>query len=130
MSLIEKTHTITISHPDIDHDHDEFIALVNQLETVADPDFAALFDQLIVHTKRHFDRENAFMEQYGFPALAEHKGEHHRVLGELNQFKKRVDKGMIGFGRSYIKDRLPQWFTLHVTTMDSALAAHILRKTA
>jgi len=39
--------------------------------------------------------------------------------------KTRVDKGMITFGRSFVRDRLPQWFGLHVTTMDSALVAHI-----
>jgi hypothetical protein len=32
---------------------------------------------------------------------------------------------MIAFGRSFVRERLPQWFGLHVTTMDSALAAHI-----
>jgi len=53
------------------------------------------------------------------------QGEHQRVLGEFKQFKTRIDKGMIAFGRSFVRERLPQWFGLHVTTMDSALAAHI-----
>jgi hypothetical protein len=43
----------------------------------------------------------------------------------LNQFKKRVDKGLIGFGRNYIKERMPDWFALHAATMDSALAMHL-----
>lgn len=130
MSLIEKTAAITISHPEIDADHDVFIELVNKLEICSDAEFGTLFTELFTHTQQHFERENALMAEFKFPAIDEHKGEHHRVLGELTQFKKRVDKGMISFGRAYIKDRIPQWFSLHVTTMDSALNAHIKQKSA
>jgi len=84
-----------------------------------------LFQQLYEHTEQHFDQENQLMKQFAYPGEIEHKGEHQRVLGEFKQFKTRVDKGMIAFGRSFVRERLPQWFGLHVTTMDSALAAHI-----
>lgn len=65
------------------------------------------------------------MLQFAYPGEIEHKSEHQRVLGEFKQFRSRVDKGMIAFGRSFIRERLPQWFELHVTTMDSALVAHM-----
>ena len=67
------------------------------------------------------------MQQSGFPATAEHKGEHHRVLGELSQFTRQLEKGRSMMARAYVKERLPGWFTLHITTMDSALAAHLKR---
>jgi hemerythrin len=125
MALIEKTGLLKVGYELIDNDHDEFISLLNQMDAAANADFPALFQQLYEHTEQHFDRENRLMKQFGFPAEIEHKGEHQRVLGEFKQFKTRVDKGMIAFGRSFVRDRLPQWFGLHVTTMDSALAAHI-----
>jgi len=125
MALIEKNGFLLVGHAPIDHDHDEFITLLNQLDAADNGDFPALFQQLLAHTEQHFDRENQLMEQSAFPAEAEHKGEHQRVLGELKQFKKRVDKGLITFGRSLARERLPQWLELHVRTMDSALAAHI-----
>jgi len=99
--------------------------LLNQLDSAANADFPVLFQQLYEHTEQHFDRENQLMKQVAFPAESEHKGEHQRVLGEFKQFKTRVDKGLITFGRSFVRDRLPQWFQLHVQTMDSALVAHI-----
>jgi hemerythrin len=114
MALIEKTGVLTVGYDPIDNDHDEFISLLNQLDSAGNADFSALFQQLYEHTEQHFDRENRLMKQFGFPAEIEHK-----------EFKTRVDKGMIAFGRSFVRDRLPQWFGLHVTTMDSALAAHI-----
>lgn len=124
-SLIEKNGFILVDHDPIDYDHDEFVMLLSRLNTADNNDFPALFQQLFEHTEQHFERENRFMEQSAFPAQTEHKGEHLRVLGEFKQFKKRVDKGMIAFGRSFARERLPQWFELHVTTMDSALAAHL-----
>ena len=125
MALIEKSGSAVVGYDPIDRDHQEFIDLLNRLDAAGNADFPALFGQLFEHTERHFTLENQLMEQFGFPAAAEHKGEHLRVLGEFKQFSKRVDKGLVAFGRSFVRERLPQWFELHVTTMDSALAAHI-----
>lgn len=125
MALIEKTGALTVAYDLIDNDHDEFISLLNKLDTADNANFPALFQQLYEQTEQHFERENQLMEQFSFPGETKHKGEHQRVLGEFKQFKSRVDKGLIAFGRSFVKDRLPQWFGLHVTTMDSALVAHI-----
>jgi hemerythrin-like metal-binding protein len=125
MALIEKNTVLIVGYDLIDRDHDEFIALLNQLDTAGNADFPALFQKLHEHTEQHFDRENQLMQQFAYPGEIEHTGEHQRVLGEFKQFKTRVNKGMITFGRSFVRERLPQWFGLHVTTMDSALVAHI-----
>jgi len=125
MALIEKSGPLLLGYEPVDKDHDEFITLLNQLCYADNADFPALFQHLFEHIERHFDKENQLMKQFAFPAEAEHKGEHLRVLGEFKQFKKRVDKGLIRFGRSFVNERLPPWFELHVSTMDSALVAHI-----
>jgi hemerythrin-like metal-binding protein len=125
MALIEKTSLPKVDHERIDNDHEEFIGLLNQLDAAGNADFPALFQQLYEHAEQHFDRENQLMKDFAYSGEIEHKGEHQRVLGEFRQFKTRVDKGMITFGRSFVRERLPQWFGLHVTTMDGALAAHI-----
>ena len=117
--------SIKVGYAPIDQDHQAFVDLLNQLASADNKTFPALFQQLFEHTERHFELENQLMEHFSFPAITEHKGEHLRVLGEFKQFKKRVDKGLIAFGRSFVNERLPQWFTLHASTMDSALAAHI-----
>ncbi len=125
MALIEKNDIHSVGYDPIDNDHDEFIDLLNKLDTADNAGFPALFRQLYEQTEQHFERENQLMKQSSYPGESEHKSEHQRVLGEFKQFKTRVDKGLIAFGRSFVKDRLPQWFGLHVTTMDSALAIHI-----
>lgn len=125
MSLIDAASVATVGYQAIDSDHHEFVLLVNQLDAASNADFPLLFQQLLQHTEQHFAMENQLMADYGFPAETEHKGEHFRLLGEFKQFKNFVDKGMIAFGRSFIRERLSRWFLLHARTMDSALAAHM-----
>lgn len=125
MALIEKSGSTTLDYDPIDRDHEQFVDLLNQLDTIGNADFTALFKQLFEHTEQHFALENQLMEQFAFPAIAEHKDEHLRVLAEFKQFNQRIEKGLIAFGRSFVRERLPQWFELHVATMDSALVAHV-----
>jgi hemerythrin-like metal-binding protein len=42
-------------------------------------------DRLIEFTRMHFWSEEQLMEQAGFPGLAEHRAEHHRMLAEMLQ---------------------------------------------
>lgn len=125
MALLDVNNVPCLAEQAIDDDHQEFVELLNQLDAAGNAEFTGLFQKLYEHTQVHFDKENQLMADSGFPAEAEHRGEHQRVLAEFKQFKTRVDKGLIAFGRSFVKERLPQWFTLHVATMDSALAAHL-----
>lgn len=125
MTLIEKNGALTVGYGPIDNDHDEFISLLKQLEAAADEDFPALFRQLYDHTQRHFGHENQLMQDCAFPAETVHKDEHERLLGEFTQFKALVDKGLLAFGRTFVDERLPQWFWWHAMTMDSALAAYL-----
>lgn len=126
MSIIEWDNDSFLLDMEImDTTHKEFVSLINQLSTANDDDFVTLFNKLISHTQIHFLQEQKLMIDSNFPVYAEHKDEHQRILGELNLFNKRVDKGLIAFGRNYINDRMPEWFRLHAASMDSALAAHL-----
>jgi hemerythrin-like metal-binding protein len=133
MPVIETTHpplidwdtrAFTLGVPDMDATHRQFIELLNRLDNTVNSEFGALFTRLIEHTQAHFADEETRMRLCDFPATVEHTSEHRRVLAELAQIRKQVDKGLISFGRAYVRDGLPGWFRLHATTMDSALAAH------
>ena len=117
MELSKTIHYISVGCAPIDQDHEEFISLLDKLDKADNADFRVLFQELYRHTEEHFERENRLMRQTSFPAETEHVGEHMRVLGEIRQFKSRVDKGLIAFGRAFVKERLPSWFQLHISTM-------------
>ena len=131
MSIIEwNDRLFLLGIPDMDNTHKEFVELLNQLWDAADTEFGKLFDEFIHHTTVHFQNEEELMLACRFPAIAEHKDEHLRILGELNQFKRSVDKGLIALGRNYIRERMPEWFRLHAATMDSALAMQLKKTVA
>lgn len=122
---MSETKLISLNFAPIDEEHQTFVDLINKMNTSDNVLFATLYQQLLEHTEQHFEHENQLMEQYQFPAMTEHRGEHNRVLGEIKDFKKRVDRGLTPFAKAFVIERLVPWFNLHLPTMDSALIAHI-----
>jgi hemerythrin-like metal-binding protein len=114
-----------LGHDVIDRDHRAFADLVSTIQASDNVAFPTLFRELIAHTREHFEREDALMVQYACPSLREHRSEHERVLGELQQFLARVDRGFVSFGRAFVLERLVPWFELHILSMDSALVVHL-----
>ena len=112
---------------EMDATHREFTALVNLLLESDDADFAALFAKLLDHCRRHFTSEGRLMRISRFPALNEHEGEHHRIYGDLVQMHRAVQRGRLALPRAFVKQGLEEWFTLHLSSMDAALAAHLKR---
>jgi hemerythrin len=112
---------------EMDANHREFIALVDLLAECDDTDFAALFGKLLEHCRLHFTGEGRLMRISRFPALNEHEGEHHRIYGDLVQMHRAVQRGRVALPRAFVKEGLVEWFALHLTSMDAALAAHLKR---
>lgn len=119
------THYTPLGYDPIDQDHTEFLQLLSRLKQCEDNEFPLLFEHMLDHCERHFDRENQLMQQFAFPAESEHSSEHRRVLNELRGFKSRVDQGRLDFCRTFLQTEFPQWFQLHASTMDSAVVFHI-----
>jgi len=109
----------------MDATHREFVDLVNRLGTCDRDRFVEFFPTLVSHTRAHFAAEEGMMETSGFPAIAEHRSEHARVLGDLEHLGTQLAKGRFQLARAYVSEQLPDWFALHAETMDSALAAHL-----
>jgi len=65
------------------------------------------------------------MKETGFPAKREHIEEHRRVLADLEAMLERAEHGRMRLPREFIKNHMPEWFQLHLVTMDSALAQHL-----
>lgn len=117
----------TLGLEEMDGTHREFAALVETMNQAGDDQFIFLFQKLVEHTRLHFAEEGRLMRLGKFPALAEHEGEHARVLGDLLQFNRVVQRGRLPLARSYVRSGLKDWFELHLSTMDRALATHLLR---
>jgi hemerythrin len=116
---------IALGVPAMDRSHREMADLVNRMADCSNASFVYLYPDLVTHTHSHFATEEVLMRETRFPATAEHRSEHARVLGELEAFRQRLAGGRIAMARAYVAEQLPAWFAVHLATMDSALAAHV-----
>lgn len=116
---------VNLGVAEMDHTHQEFVEILEQMQTLNGGEFQQSFIELAEHTERHFGHELELMRESNFPALGEHKADHERILGQLTQFRSRVIQGRVQLAQAFVKEQLPSWFETHLTTMDSALAAHL-----
>lgn len=110
--------------PAMDNAHRAFVAELNRLASAPDDRFAAGFHALIASMERDFREEEELMEAIGFPGVQAHSEQHARVLGGMHHAASRVMEGDLATGRGAV-EFLQQWFRLHLSTMDLALAVAI-----
>ncbi len=117
-------------------DHREATLLTNKLhaqlqELIASPeaDRQPATDTLIAlynHDKEHFAREEAEMERTGFPAYGCHKGEHDRVLAEMEEILNGWQAGMAPEQlEQYLNGTAAPWLINHISTMDTVTAMFV-----
>lgn len=114
--------------PEIDEDHDGFFANIGALraalcggkQVVDGTDVA----ELAIYAERHFAREEALMEATNYPALEDHRNEHHRARGILMGFRndhldgRRVDTiAVLLF--------LESWLISHIAHTDQRMSDHL-----
>jgi hemerythrin-like metal-binding protein len=115
---------------DIDATHQTLAELIAGVIAASNAAFPVRFQTLLTLFKMHVAEEGGLMRASRYPGIAEHEGDHHRILGELVQLNLSIRRGRIALARAYVKDGLAPWFDLHLATMDAALAAHLRRAAA
>jgi hemerythrin-like metal-binding protein len=112
---------------DTDASHEALAEVIAGLIAASNAAFPVRFQTLLTLFKMHVAEEGGLMRSSRYPGIAEHEGDHHRILGELVQLNLSIRRGRIALARAYVKDGLAPWFDLHLATMDAALAAHLRR---
>ena len=112
---------LNVGHADIDAIHSELALLVETIAVTDDSGFKSFYSTLLAHTESHFQHEEQLMHDRGYIHAAEHLGEHRQMLNEMRQFKRRP----IALAKAYVRQRLPERFSLHISRMDSLLAAYL-----
>lgn len=120
--------------------HREEVELVNALGAllesglrgqVDEPGISGALDAWVQHTRQHFERENQLMQEYGFPALPVHRGEHVRMLDIIeSQQRHWLESRQVEPLAAFVFRQWLEWFNLHVNTMDRVTAAFVSQRTA
>ena len=106
--------------------HKEFLDIYNSVDLNSTDSIREKLQQLQSHTIIHFETEERIMEEIRYTTKREHIDEHNKVLNEMYYF---INMQPTPFGRkmlkSYYIEKLPEWFDLHLLSMDSDLASQI-----
>ena len=118
--------------------HREEVELVNRLarlirmgqsDAADDAEISQQIQHWLDHTLAHFERENALMETYGFPAYPMHKGEHDRILALLGELQETWrDHHQLEPMVRFLFKTWPEWFDNHVNTMDRITAQFVCQQ--
>ena len=117
-----------LGYDPMDDTHQEFVFQVGRLQTAADPQLLALLDELLAHTRAHFEEENRWMRETAFPPADCHIEQHDAVLASMVDVRRLVaEEGRTDLCRSLVQ-ALADWFPGHATHLDSALAHWMFKR--
>lgn len=129
MSKTEWTPDLSVGDAAIDRDHQDLFRLVGDLQS-ADPSESLLGDaiaRLEDYARHHFAREEAMLQQAGYPALQEHIKGHRLFIEWLDAVKgtyRRSVESPFEISET-VNQFLAEWLLHHVREEDMAYRDHI-----
>lgn len=126
MASLQWSDELALGQADMDRTHQEFVALLTQVQAADDAQVLACWRAFLAHTQAHFDEEDRWMQVTGFAAENCHAMQHKMVLDVLKQGLQMGEAGDVAPLRQ-MADELTVWFPMHVDSMDAVLAMHLAR---
>jgi hemerythrin-like metal-binding protein len=121
---IEWTPTLSINHPIIDEQHQQFFikfkTLQNEIARCQEGEVAETIRFLENYATAHFKTEEELMKQQGYPHHAIHQTQHAKFIENLNDFKKEYQKeqGKHLYLALKIQHKLVDWLIHHIGESD------------
>ncbi|MBM3526358.1 MAG: bacteriohemerythrin, partial [Alphaproteobacteria bacterium] len=126
MALIEWRSEFETGIAEVDHEHRELVAMINDLHRQLDgkaPTEAvdSFLGEVLSRIAAHFALEEAVMRGRRYDEYDAHKSDHERLLDELRDI---MDAHHAGRGADYAGDlrhAVREWFITHFKTRDARL---------
>lgn len=127
---------MNIDHGGLDEDHHEQHALIRRFVETAgtEEQRGTALDTLYTLrrlTLRHFVREERVQASIRFPHMAEHRAQHARLIGLLDDLIAQVDARESAFDFSYVKSKADEvlqfWFFDHFAKADLKLRRYLAK---
>lgn len=112
--------------PDLDAQHQYFVALLDQLDVACQRDDEAqigfILEELKRYARYHFANEEILMEAYDYPSEGQ-RTEHRKLLTRLDEM---ISDRTIS--RAKLQLFVYKWLTNHIQLDDMEMAKHILKR--
>ena len=116
-----------LGYAPMDSIHEEFEALLRRATTAGEQDWLAILTEIDAHLRSHFEAEDRWMKETGFPPGDCHMDEHAAVLKSSSEVLELARVGDSRPAPSFIQ-ALADWFPGHADYLDSALAAWMCKR--
>lgn len=129
MALIDWKPDFSVGIDDVDHEHQELIALINEVydtlqrEGVTKEQVSAGLGEIHAKIAAHFALEEYIMQQAQYDRLAEHKADHELLLDDIIAIIERYEADAYFKYEAELSKHLRDWFTVHFRTHDARLHA-------
>ena len=129
MALIDWKDEFSVGVPDVDHEHQELIALINELYDAisGDTDEYTVMDflgEIYAHVSAHFALEEKIMRERKYDQYAEHKADHEVLLDELRDIMDDYEENAY-FSDEAFAQAVGKWFSEHFRNRDARLHKHL-----
>ncbi|HUS54416.1 MAG TPA: hemerythrin family protein [Thermohalobaculum sp.] len=129
MAPLEWKDSYSVGVPAVDHEHQELIGLVNQLQRALasqqpEDAVADIFGDLFRAISAHFALEERFMREHGYDQTTQHKADHERLLDELRDIMDDYRDCEDHSGENLIAS-IEAWFANHFKTHDARLHSRL-----
>jgi len=133
MPLMEWTEEMSVGVQVIDDDHKKLIDMLNDLNDGVitgknNRSLEGVIEGLLRYTKYHFDREERFFAETGYPGGAAHKAEHDLLTRRVSNLQTRFEAGqsleLSLEALAFLKD----WLTGHIMGSDQRYGPHLNAK--
>ena len=128
MALIEWKDEYKTGITDVDHEHQELIALINDLydgmKTGGAHVVLDFLGEIFAHVSAHFALEEKIMRKYNYDHYAEHKADHEKLLDDLRDIMDAYEEKSY-FSDDEFAETVEHWFSEHFRTRDARLHKHL-----
>lgn len=112
---------------EFDEDHKKMLNLINNLRAAVLCNTGEEFErhnlrEMVAYAREHLKREEALMEQYGYPDYEGHKAQHDQMIGYVEDYAKKYEEK----GRAILREiaeYLTLWLTQHIYVTDKKYTA-------
>ena len=129
MALIDWDEKYNIPHPVINEQHLHLVSLINRLfeqmrARQGKGELEALFGELVVYARTHFQQEEAIMKGIAFSGLAVHLKEHREFVNKVLEWRKLFEGKKASIDIEVLT-YLKKWLMGHILDLDQQYAAQL-----
>lgn len=126
MVLIEWKKEFETGIEAVDHEHQELVALINQLhekigQNASDETIKEFLGEVFAHISAHFALEETVMRKHGYDEYAAHKADHEALLDDIRDIMDDFDAGDFKDYENALAPAVRDWFVNHFKTKDARL---------